>query len=116
MEPVAWIDTKELQDGFISTSVTKNKMFDGDVPLYAAPQKYCPSENNAAYEKGLIEGMSTQIESQVQRAVEGLAHKDVHRYQWLRAEFAAGRETYIGEWMPSGEELDRYIDAQMDKK
>jgi hypothetical protein len=116
MEPVAWIDPKELEDGFVSTSVTKNKMFDTDVPLYAAPQKYCPSENNAAYEKGYVEGMSTQIESQVHRAVANLASRDVERYQWLRAEFEAGRETYIGESMMSGEALDQYIDEQLDKK
>jgi hypothetical protein len=116
MEPVAWIDPKELEDGFVSTSVNKNKMFDTDVPLYAAPQKYCPTEDNAAYEKGYVEGMSTQIESQVHRAVENLASKDVERYQWLRAEFYAGRETYIGESMLSGEALDLYIDRQLEKK
>jgi hypothetical protein len=37
------------------------------------------------------------------------------RYQWLRNEFAHGRETYIGESMPSGEKLDEYIDEQLRK-
>lgn len=37
--------------------------------LYTAPQKYCPSENNAAYEKGFVEGMAKQMHSSVDRAV-----------------------------------------------
>ena len=37
-EPVAWIDPKEL-DMAVSTSVTKNKQFDGDIPLYTHPVK-----------------------------------------------------------------------------
>ena len=37
-EPVAWIDPKEL-DMTVSTSVTKNKQFDGDIPLYTHPVK-----------------------------------------------------------------------------
>ena len=40
---------------------------------------------------------------------------DIKRYQWLRNEFAHGRETYIGESMPSGEMLDEYIDKQLRK-
>ena len=32
-EPVAWIDPREL-DMAVSTSVTKNKQFDTDIPLY----------------------------------------------------------------------------------
>lgn len=119
MKPVLYIKQETLSspggDTFWDTEVSWWPE-DGFVPLYATPQKYCPSEDNAAYEKGFVEGMSTQIESQVQRAVESLASKDVERYQWLRAEFAAGRETYIGESMPSGEALDEYIDKQMDKK
>jgi len=40
---------------------------------------------------------------------------DATRYQWLRNEFANGRETYLAEDIPSGEELDRYIDEQLRK-
>ena len=40
---------------------------------------------------------------------------DIKRYQWLRNEFAHGRETYIGESMPSGEKLDEYIDEKLRK-
>lgn len=84
-------------------------------PLYMQPQNYCPSENNASYEKGVIDGMSRMTESAVHRAVEALASDDVKRYQWLRNEFSHGRETYIGESMPSGESLDKYIDEQLKK-
>ena len=72
-EPVAWIDPKEL-DMDVSTSVTKNKQFESDIPLYVQPQKYCPSENNEAYEKGFIEGMAKQRDSKVQQMVEGYTH------------------------------------------
>ena len=40
---------------------------------------------------------------------------DIKRYQWLRNEFANGRETYLAEGMPSGEKLDEYIDEQLRK-
>ena len=41
--------------------------------------------------------------------------QDAIRYRWLRAEFEAGRETYLAEGMPSGERLDEYIDEQLRK-
>ena len=40
---------------------------------------------------------------------------DAIRYQWLRNEYAHGRETYLAEDIPSGEALDRYIDEQLRK-
>jgi hypothetical protein len=43
--------------------------------LKKAPTKYCPSENNAAYEKGFIDGMAKQRDSAVQRFVEGSTYK-----------------------------------------
>jgi len=43
--------------------------------LKKAPIKYCPSEDNAAYEKGFIDGMSNQRDSAVQRFVEGSTYK-----------------------------------------
>jgi hypothetical protein len=73
-EPVAWIEPKELNMD-VSTSVTKHKHFDTDIPLYTQPQKYCPSEDNAAYEKGFVDGMGQMIESSVHRAVEGMSAK-----------------------------------------
>ena len=45
-----------------------------------------------------------------------LYKKDAKRYRWLRKEFAAGHETYIGESMCSEEETDKYIDNQMEKQ
>jgi hypothetical protein len=42
-EPVAWIDPKEL-DMAVSTSVTKSKQFDGDIPLYTHPVKELTDE------------------------------------------------------------------------
>ena len=42
-------------------------------PLYVQPQKYCPSENNEAYEKGFTDGMAKQRDSRVQQMVEGYA-------------------------------------------
>jgi hypothetical protein len=71
-EPVAWIDPKEL-DMDVSTSVTKHKQFNTDIPLYTSPQKYCLSENNEAYEKGFIDGMAKQRDSRVQQMVDGYA-------------------------------------------
>ena len=41
--------------------------------------------------------------------------QDALRYQWLRTEFEAGRETYLAEGMTSGESLDKYIDEQLRK-
>jgi hypothetical protein len=45
-KPVAWIDPKEL-DMDVSTSVTKHKQFDGDIPLYTHPYKPSKSEVDA---------------------------------------------------------------------
>jgi hypothetical protein len=42
-EPVAWIDPKEL-DMAVSTSVTKHKQFDTDIPLYTHPVKELTDE------------------------------------------------------------------------
>jgi len=42
--------------------------------------------------------------------------KCANRYRWLRKEIAAGRETYIGEYIPNEEWLDKYIDGKMEKE
>jgi len=73
-KPVAWIDPKEL-DMDVSTSVTKNKQFDTDIPLYMKPQKYCPHENNVAYEKGFIDGMAKQMQSSIDKFINGKAQE-----------------------------------------
>ena len=53
-----------------------------------------------------------ELNTMLKDAIEKRIEMDAERYKWLRAEFAAGRETYIGEWMPSGEDLDKYIDGK----
>jgi hypothetical protein len=56
-----------------------------DIPLYTHPAKYCPSEDNPAYEKGFIDGMQKQMQSSVDRFINGcacgepLALNTVHR-------------------------------------
>jgi len=69
-EPVAWTDGK-------GNYFDKNSFFPVDdlIPLYTQPQKYCPSEDNAAYEKGFIDGMAKQRDSAIQRFVEGMSAK-----------------------------------------
>lgn len=39
------------------------------------------------------------------------AERDTERYRWLRAAYAAGRETYLAEGICSKEQLDHYIDC-----
>ena len=106
-EPVAWIDPKEL-DMDVSTSVTKNKQFESDIPLYVQPQKYCPSENNEAYEKGFIEGMAKQRDSAVQRFVGGgtpdselAEHKRIIREQQAEIEALKKARCVACGWNPN---------------
>ena len=42
-KPVAWIDPREL-DMAVSTSATKNKQFESDIPLYTHPAKELTDE------------------------------------------------------------------------
>ena len=66
-------------------------------------------ERNAPYEDDTANFIrQQQAEIQALKA-------DSARYQWLRAEFAAGRETYLAEGIPNGEELDKYIDRKANK-
>jgi hypothetical protein len=77
-EPVAWM--YEKPNGASKLSFVKEKMLWEDMtenPLYAHPAKYCPSENNEAYEKGFIDGMAKMTESAVHRAVVGMAVKEL---------------------------------------
>jgi hypothetical protein len=70
-------DNKNYRDEFIERNGTKYASW--VMPLYAAPQKYCPSENNATYEKGFVDGMAKQMHSSVDRAVNAMDKKcDVH--------------------------------------
>ena len=58
---------------------------------------------------------NTKIEPTVVSYTHPVKEQDAIRYRWLRAEFEAGRETYLAEGMPSGERLDEYIDEQLRK-
>ena len=73
-EPVAWIQEDRIvpEIGYDCTMTREHPKELGYKPLYTAPQKYCPSENNAAYEKGFVEGMAKQMHSSVDRAVNAM--------------------------------------------
>ena len=77
-EPVGWIGYQEDRlVSFLQNLQQVNQFLDATnptgqvIPLYTSPQKYCPLENNEAYEKGFIDGMAKQRDSAVQRFVEG---------------------------------------------
>ena len=74
-EPVAWMS----QGGDVSRSrdYFEEMGFKDLIPLYTHPVKYCPSEDNAAYEKGFIDGMAKMTESAVHCAVKGMALKEL---------------------------------------
>ena len=69
-KPVAWM-MPDYGDVLSASEADGTGIY--NVPLYTAPQKYCPSENNAAYEKGFVEGMAKQMHSNVDRAVNAMA-------------------------------------------
>jgi hypothetical protein len=58
-----------------------------------------------------LKSLNTMMKDAIEKRIE----MDAARYQWLRAEFAAGRETYLAESIPNGEELDKYIDRKSNK-
>jgi hypothetical protein len=84
-EPVAWAMFKDntFMDAIHPDEHTR---FEGGytIPLYTHPAKYCPSENNEAYEKGFIDGMAKMTESAVHRAVEGMSAKTLTDEEILR--------------------------------
>ena len=57
MKPVAWIDPKELNMD-VSTTVTKNKQFDGDIPLYTAPRELSDEEINQLWAESHEDGIA----------------------------------------------------------
>ena len=70
-EPVAWLFRGHFYDTDPSNWTVHEHPNVPVIPLYTKPQKYCPSENNEAYEKGFIDGMAKQRDSRVQQMVEG---------------------------------------------
>ena len=79
-EPVAYINVEEREWEWATPikweTPTVAKM--DKVPLYAAPQKYAPSENNLAYERGYIDGQQKQIELAVHKAVKRVSEREWH--------------------------------------
>ena len=69
-EPIAWLFRGHFYDTDPSDWTVHEHPNVPVIPLYTKPQKYCPSENNEAYEKGFIDGMAKQRDSAVQRFVE----------------------------------------------
>jgi hypothetical protein len=59
-----------------------------------------------------LKSLNTLMKDAIEKRIE----LDAIRYQWLRTEFAAGRETYLAEGIPSGEALDKYIDGKAQEK
>ena len=73
-EPVAWFEQDPDMKSIWYQSDQDNP---NAIPLYTHPVKYCPSEDNAAYEKGFIDGMAKMTESAVHCAVKGMALKEL---------------------------------------
>ena len=68
-----------------------------------------------ALEMGFADSGTSDSELAEVRALANRWFLNASRYQWLRNEYAHGRETYLAEGMPSGEKLDEYIDEQLRK-
>ena len=94
-EPIGWIGYQEDRlVSFLQNLQQVNQFLDATnptgqvIPLYTSPQKYCPSENNEAYEKGFTDGMAKQRDSRVQQMVEGyaqfreLSDEEIERAYW----------------------------------
>ena len=90
-EPVAWM-MPEYGDVLPTSQADGTGIY--NIPLYTKPQKYCPLENNAAYEKGFVEGMAKQMHSSVDRAVNAMAK------QWVGLTDDEGMA--IANWQLSG--------------
>ena len=106
-EPVAYKYTDKTNPLVFYFTTHKDSLPNPDVietALYTAPQKYCPSENNTAYEKGFVEGMAKQTHSSVDRAVNamtkpwvGLTDEEIVACGWCDLRFARAIETKLKE-------------------
>jgi hypothetical protein len=115
-EPVAWM---------VKTLDGKNLMLYGDKqpPKFTGEVQYIPLYEHS--EKTLMDDEFDNIfamgkrlgvlETEDKFCKAKTLTDDAVRYQWLRNEYAHGRETYLAEGMPSGEKLDEYIDEQLRK-
>jgi hypothetical protein len=84
-------------DLLIKTVTMLRQQADRIAELEKAPTKYCPSENNAAYEKGVIDGMAKMAESAVHRAVEGMAIKELSDEEIQEISHDFGEIAWLGE-------------------
>ena len=87
--------------------------YNPDSIYYANSRHYIQQlENKVRQQQSEIEALN-ELNTMLKDAIEKRIEMDANRYQWLRAEFAAGRETYLAEGIPSGESLDKYIDGKL---
>ena len=107
-EPVAWLFRGHFYDTDPSDWTVHEHPNVPVIPLYTKPQKYCPSENNEAYEKGFIDGMAKQRDSAVQRFVEGgtpnselAEHKQIIREQQVEIEALKEARCVACGWNPN---------------
>ena len=108
-EPVAWLFRGHFYDTDPSDWTVHEHPNVPVIPLYTKPQKYCPSENNEAYEKGFIDGMAKQRDSAVQRFVEsGTPDSELAEHKRIIREQQAEIEKL-------GSELDRIVELYTDK-
>ena len=81
-EPVAWMmQSREIDGSYYLTHekpTREQKISHQEIPLYTAPQTYCPSENNEAYEKGFIDGMQKQMQSRVDGIIGRIGDSPIH--------------------------------------
>ena len=101
-EPVAIVNTN--CENNIQWNVLKPQSYNGYF-LYTHPVK----EQELLAEIEALKELNTMLKDAIEKRI----RMDAERYKWLRAEFAAGRETYLAEGIPSGESLDKYIDGKL---
>jgi hypothetical protein len=66
---VAWIAARDLEDEFVSTSVTQNKQFDTDIPLYT--QETIEEIKALWYAKGHADGAKIREDYLALRTYDG---------------------------------------------
>jgi hypothetical protein len=117
-EPVAWIQEDRIvpEIGYDCTMTREHPKELGYKPLYTAPQKYCPSENNAAYEKGFVEGMAKQMHSSVDRAVNAMAKQWVGLTEEDKNDCLVEADPCEALATPEAQELMRSVEAKLKEK
>ena len=57
--------------------------------------------------------MSSSLNLESDRYLAAMIVQDAKRYRWLAKKFGEGKETNIGEFITSKQDLDEYIDNKM---